>query len=124
VIDDGIPVVVITPRGKGYDKVLSNLAEVRAREGAVIAVATSRRQDHRRAVPMVVWVPDCPALLQPLLTVLPLQMLAYEVALARGKRRRPAAEPGQERDGRVTGASSPPVGDGQRRTLSVAADGG
>ena len=39
-IDDGIPVVVIAPRGKGYDKVLSNLAEVRARDGAVIAVAT------------------------------------------------------------------------------------
>ena len=39
-IDDGMPVVVIAPRGKGYEKVLSNLAEVRAREGKVIAIAT------------------------------------------------------------------------------------
>jgi glucosamine--fructose-6-phosphate aminotransferase (isomerizing) len=83
-IDDGIPVVVIAPRGKGYDKVLSNLAEVRAREGAVIAVATIGDKTIAEQCRMVVWVPDCPSLLQPLLTVLPLQLLAYEVALARG----------------------------------------
>jgi glutamine---fructose-6-phosphate transaminase (isomerizing) len=83
-IDDGIPVVVIAPRGKGYDKVLSNLAEVRAREGAVIAVATIGDKTIAEQCRMVVWIPDSPYLLQPLLTVLPLQMLAYEVALARG----------------------------------------
>jgi glutamine---fructose-6-phosphate transaminase (isomerizing) len=83
-IDDGIPVVVIAPRGKGYDKVLSNLAEVRAREGAVIAVATIGDKTIAEQCRMVVWVPDCPSLFQPLLTVLPLQLLAYEVALARG----------------------------------------
>jgi glucosamine--fructose-6-phosphate aminotransferase (isomerizing) len=83
-IDDGIPVVVIAPRGKGYDKVLSNLAEVRAREGAVIAVATVGDKTIAENCESVLWVPDAPALLQPLLTVLPLQMLAYEVALARG----------------------------------------
>ncbi len=83
-IDDGIPVVVIAPRGKGYDKVLSNLAEVRARDGAVIAVATIGDKTIAEQCRMVVWVPDCPSLFQPLLTVLPLQLLAYEVALARG----------------------------------------
>jgi glucosamine--fructose-6-phosphate aminotransferase (isomerizing) len=83
-IDDGIPVVVIAPKGRGYEKVLSNLAEVRAREGHVIAVATAGDEtiaDHCRTV---LRVPDAPPLLQPLLTVLPLQLLAYEVALARG----------------------------------------
>jgi glucosamine--fructose-6-phosphate aminotransferase (isomerizing) len=83
-IDDGIPVVVIAPRGKGYEKVLSNLAEVRAREGHVIAVATHGDETIASQCRDVLWVPDAPALLQPLLTVLPLQLLAYAVALARG----------------------------------------
>jgi glucosamine--fructose-6-phosphate aminotransferase (isomerizing) len=83
-IDDGIPVVVIAPRGKGYDKVLSNLAEVRARDGAVIAIATVGDKTIAENCRSVLWVPDAPALLQPLLTVIPLQLLAYEVALARG----------------------------------------
>jgi glucosamine--fructose-6-phosphate aminotransferase (isomerizing) len=83
-IGDGLPVVVIAPRGKGYDKVLSNLAEVRAREGHVIAVATKGDTDILQHCQDVLWVPDAPSLLQPMLTVLPLQMLAYAVAVARG----------------------------------------
>src|SRR3954471_17294468 len=83
-IDDGIPVVVIAPRGKGYEKVLSNLAEVRARDGHVIAIATKGDDTIASQCRDVLWVPDAPALLQPMLTVLPLQLLAYAVALARG----------------------------------------
>jgi glucosamine--fructose-6-phosphate aminotransferase (isomerizing) len=83
-IDDGIPVVVIAPRGKGYDKVLSNLAEVRARDGAVIAIATIGDKTIAEQCKGVLFIPDAPALLQPMLTVVPLQLLAYEVALARG----------------------------------------
>jgi glucosamine--fructose-6-phosphate aminotransferase (isomerizing) len=83
-IDDGMPVVVITPQGKGYDKVLSNLAEVRAREGHVIAVATKGDEAIKTMCEDVVWVEDAQALLQPLLTVLPLQLLSYSVAVARG----------------------------------------
>jgi glucosamine--fructose-6-phosphate aminotransferase (isomerizing) len=83
-IDDGLPVVVIATRGKGYEKVLSNLAQVRAREGHVIAIATKGDKDIAENCKDVVWVPDAPGLLQPLLTVLPLQLLAYSVALARG----------------------------------------
>jgi glucosamine--fructose-6-phosphate aminotransferase (isomerizing) len=83
-IDDGLPVVVIATRGKGYDKVLSNLAEVRAREGHVIAVATRGDEDIKALCQDVLWVEDAPALLQPLLTVLPLQLLAYSMAVARG----------------------------------------
>jgi glucosamine--fructose-6-phosphate aminotransferase (isomerizing) len=83
-IGDGLPVVIIAPRGKGYDKVLSNLAEVRAREGQVIAVATKGDTAILEQCEDVLWVPDAPPLLQPMLTVLPLQLLAYAVALARG----------------------------------------
>jgi glucosamine--fructose-6-phosphate aminotransferase (isomerizing) len=83
-IDDGIPVVVIAPQGKGYEKVLSNLAQVRARDGHVIAIATRGDETIAEGCRDVLWVPDAPALLQPLLTVLPLQLLAYAVALARG----------------------------------------
>jgi glutamine---fructose-6-phosphate transaminase (isomerizing) len=83
-IDDGLPVVVIATKGKGYDKVLSNLAEVRAREGHVIAVATKGDEMIKTLCQDVLWVDDAPALLQPLLTVLPLQLLAYAMAVARG----------------------------------------
>jgi len=83
-IDDGLPVVVIATKGKGYDKVLSNLAEVRAREGHVIAVATKGDEGIRALCQDVLWVEDAPPLLQPLLTVLPLQLLSYAMAVARG----------------------------------------
>ena len=83
-IDDGLPVVIIATRGKGYDKVLSNLAEVRAREGHVIAVATRGDEGIKALCQDVLWVEDAPALLQPMLTVLPLQLLAYSMAVARG----------------------------------------
>jgi glucosamine--fructose-6-phosphate aminotransferase (isomerizing) len=83
-IDDGLPVVIIAPQGKGYDKVMSNLAEVRAREGHVIAVATRGDDAIKALCQDVLWVEDAPALLQPLLTVLPLQLLAYSMAVARG----------------------------------------
>jgi glutamine---fructose-6-phosphate transaminase (isomerizing) len=83
-IDDGLPVVIIATRGKGYDKVLSNLAEVRAREGHVIAVATRGDEQIKTLCQDVLWVEDAPSLLQPMLTVLPLQVLAYSMAVARG----------------------------------------
>ena len=83
-IDDGLPVVIIATKGNGYDKVLSNLAEVRARDGHVIAVATKGDTEITKNCQDVLWVPNAPALLQPLLTVLPLQMLAYAVAVVRG----------------------------------------
>jgi glucosamine--fructose-6-phosphate aminotransferase (isomerizing) len=83
-IDDGIPVVVIAPQGPGYEKVLSNLAEVKAREGCVIVVATEGDDLLRDQSAWVMTVPDAPPLLQPLLTVLPLQILSYAVAVAKG----------------------------------------
>jgi len=83
-IDDGMPVVVIAPMGPSYEKVLSNLAEVKARDGRIIAVATEGDKHLRSVSDVVLSVPDAPPLLQPLLTVVPLQILAYSVAVAKG----------------------------------------
>ena len=83
-IDDGVPVVVIAPLGPGYEKVLSNLAEVRARNGHVLAVATDSDVDIARQAEDVLRIPAVAPLLQPFLTVLPLQLLAYAVAVGKG----------------------------------------
>jgi len=61
-----------------------HVAEVRAREGHVIAVATKGDEAIKALCQDVLWVEDAPALLQPLVTVLPLQLLAYNMAVARG----------------------------------------
>jgi len=83
-IHDGMPVVVVAPRGATYEKVIGNIEEVRARGGKVIAVATEGDNEIARYAEHVFHVPDCPAALQPLLTVIPLQLLAYHAAVARG----------------------------------------
>jgi len=83
-ITDGMPVVFIAPRCGTYDKIIGNIEEVRARKGRVIAVATEGDECIRRYADHVIYVPDCPAPLQPMLTVVPLQLLAYHAAVARG----------------------------------------
>ncbi len=83
-IHEGMPVVFVAPRCATYDKVISNIEEVRARGGRVIAVATEGDEQIRDYAEHVVYVPDCPAPLQPMLTVVPLQLLAYHAAVARG----------------------------------------
>ena len=83
-IDEHMPVVVIAPRGPGYEKILSNLQEVKAREGKVIAVATRGDSEIGGIADEVILIPEAPPLLQPLLTVVPLQLLAYHVADFKG----------------------------------------
>ena len=83
-IDEDLPVVVIAPLGSGYEKIINNLTEVRAREGMVIAVASRGDPDIGANVDDVIQIPHIRPELQPLLTVLPLQMLAYRVADIRG----------------------------------------
>jgi glucosamine--fructose-6-phosphate aminotransferase (isomerizing) len=83
-IDDQLPVVVLVPRGPHYDKVISNLAEVRARGGKVLAIATKGDNEIGSAADDIVLVPDTALELQPILTVLPLQMLSYYVADGKG----------------------------------------
>jgi len=83
-IHEGMPVVFIAPKCNTYDKVIGNIEEVRARRGAVIAVATEGDDQIQRVCDHVLYVPDCPEAFQPLLTVIPLQLLAYHAAVARG----------------------------------------
>jgi glucosamine--fructose-6-phosphate aminotransferase (isomerizing) len=83
-IEEGLPVVVIAPQGPGYEKVLSNLAEVRARGGRIIALATMGDREIGDVADDVVLVPEVDELLQPLVAVVPLQLLAYHIADLRG----------------------------------------
>jgi len=83
-IDQGMPVVFVAPQGSQYDKVISNIEEVRARGGAIIAVATEGDRDIQRYADSVFYVPAVPEPLQPLVTVVPLQLLAYHAAVIRG----------------------------------------
>jgi glucosamine--fructose-6-phosphate aminotransferase (isomerizing) len=83
-VDEHLPIVVLAPRGPGYEKVLSNLTEVKAREGKVIAIATRGDGEIGGIADEVILVPEAPPMLQPLLTVLPLQLLAYHVADFKG----------------------------------------
>jgi len=83
-IDSELPVVVLAPRGPTYEKVISNLAEVRAREGKVIAIATRGDREIGQQADEVVLLPDTSPELQPILTCVPLQLLAYYVADHKG----------------------------------------
>jgi glucosamine--fructose-6-phosphate aminotransferase (isomerizing) len=82
-INDGMPVVIVATEGLQYDKVISNIEEVRARGGQVIAVATEGDTQIQRYSDHVVYIPHAPEPLQPLLSVVPLQLLAYHAACAR-----------------------------------------
>ena len=79
-----MPVVVVATRSSQYEKVLSNIQEVRSRGGHVIAVATEGDTSIASICEDVFYVPDVPEPLQPLLTVIPLQLLAYHAAVLRG----------------------------------------
>jgi len=83
-IDENLPVVVIVPRGPTYEKVVSNLAEVRARDGKVLALASRGDSDIGSVADDVVLLPDIMPELQPILTTIPLQLLAYYVADFKG----------------------------------------
>ncbi len=84
-IDQGMPVVFVATRNSQYEKVLGNIAEVRSRGGHVIAVATEGDEHIRTVAEDVFYVPDVIEQLQPLLSVIPLQLLAYHAAVLRGK---------------------------------------
>jgi glucosamine--fructose-6-phosphate aminotransferase (isomerizing) len=83
-ISESMPVVVLAPRGHWYEKVIGNISEVRSRGGRVIAVATEGDDEIRDLAEQVLYVPQVPELLQPLVTVIPLQLLAYHAAVLRG----------------------------------------
>jgi len=83
-IDDDMPVVVLAPSDPIYPKVLSNIEEVKARKGRVIAVATKGNDAIKEKVDHVIYVPATFSPILPVLTTIPLQLLAYHAALIRG----------------------------------------
>jgi glucosamine--fructose-6-phosphate aminotransferase (isomerizing) len=83
-VDADTPSVFLIPRGAVFDKVMSNLEEIKARGGPVIAIACEGDEEVAARADDVIYVPEVPDYLQPLVAVIPLQLLAYHIALLRG----------------------------------------
>ena len=83
-IDDEMPIVVIATKKGNYDKVVSNIQEVKARGGRLIAIVTEGDKTVKELADYCVEIPDCLDELSPLLTNIPLQLLSYHIALMRG----------------------------------------
>lgn len=83
-IDEKMPVIVLCPRDQHYEKTLSNLQEVRARGGQVIAIATIGDEEITAQADSVLWIPKADESLIPILATIPLQLLAYDIADLRG----------------------------------------
>jgi len=83
-IDKGMPVVFVVPQGSQYEKAMSNIEEVRARGGRIIAVATEGDKHIEKYADSTFYIPPMPEALQPLVSVIPLQLVAYHAAVLRG----------------------------------------
>lgn len=80
-IDEEMPVVVIATQHSNYEKVVSNIQEVKARKGRVIAIATEGDDHIKTMADHVIYIPDCQEYFLPLLAIVPLQLLAYNIAV-------------------------------------------
>lgn len=83
-VDDNLPVVVVAPQDDYYEKIVSNIQEVKARRGNVIAIVTEGDKGLKEMVNDVIEIPASHPAVAPLLTVIPLQLLAYHIALMKG----------------------------------------
>jgi glucosamine--fructose-6-phosphate aminotransferase (isomerizing) len=83
-IDEKTPTVFLVPRDSLYDKTFSNVEEIKARKGPVIAIATEGDDQIRRKADDVIYLPATLESIFPLLATIPLQLLAYHTAVARG----------------------------------------
>jgi glucosamine--fructose-6-phosphate aminotransferase (isomerizing) len=83
-IDEEMPVVVIATRKGQYEKVVSNIMEVKARKGKIIAIVSEGDEDVRALADYCIEIPECDEMLVPLLATIPLQLLSYHIALLRG----------------------------------------
>ena len=82
-VDPKLPVVVLAPRGRLYEKVIANIEEVKARNGLVVAVASDGDDEIATRADHVLYVPHASELLTPILCAVPLQLLAYHIAVLR-----------------------------------------
>ncbi|MEN8193502.1 MAG: glutamine--fructose-6-phosphate transaminase (isomerizing) [Bacteroidota bacterium] len=83
-IDENMPVVFIAPKDSVYDKVVNNIEEVKARKGNIIAIASENDNEIDKIVDHTIKIPDTIRMLMPILTSIPLQLLAYHVAVKKG----------------------------------------
>ena len=83
-IDENMPAVFIAPKDSTYDKIISNIQEVKARKGRIIAIASESDSEIDHLVDYTIKIPDTTSMLMPLLTVIPLQLLAYHIAVKKG----------------------------------------
>lgn len=83
-IDENMPVVVIAPRKGIYEKVISNIQEVKARKGRIIAIVSEGDTKIREIADYVIEIPETEEALSPLISTIPLQLLAYHIAVMRG----------------------------------------
>jgi len=83
-IDENMPVVVIATSHQHYDKILSNIQEVKARKGKVIAIVDKSESEIKSLADHIIEVPDVDLVIAPIINVIPLQFLAYHIAVMRG----------------------------------------
>lgn len=83
-IDEEMPVVIIAPKGGSYEKVVSNIQEVKARKGIIIAVVTEGDQLVKEMADFIIEIPETEDILMPLVSSIPLQLLSYHIAVMRG----------------------------------------
>jgi glucosamine--fructose-6-phosphate aminotransferase (isomerizing) len=83
-IDEEMPVVVIATRKGQYEKVVSNIMEVKARKGKIIAIVSEGDEQVCELADYCIEIPECDEMLVPLLATIPLQLLSYHIALLRG----------------------------------------
>lgn len=83
-IDEEMPVVVIATKNSSYEKVVSNIQEVKARKGKIIAIVTEGDVDVKKMADYAIEIPETDDILVPLVSVIPLQLLSYHIAVMRG----------------------------------------
>ena len=83
-IDENMPAVFLAPKDSTYDKIISNIEEIKARKGRIIAIASENDNEIDKLVDFTIKIPDTIRMLMPILTVIPLQLLAYHIAVKKG----------------------------------------
>ena len=83
-VDENMPVVFISPKDKTYDKILSNMEEIKARKGIIIAITNEKDRRIENLSDFIIQVPKASDFLAPIINVIPLQLLAYYIADCKG----------------------------------------
>jgi glucosamine--fructose-6-phosphate aminotransferase (isomerizing) len=83
-IDESMPVVVIANNGSQYEKIISNVQEIKARNGSIIAIVTEGDKSMKELADFTIEIPETEEAFTPLMTTVPLQLLSYYIAVKRG----------------------------------------